>query len=638
MQHVGRSGRHTFSRGLLAPAVCLALGPGLVAAPVQGVEPAEPSPTGVSAGASKSDLRSDYEEYRGWIAYRTPEPTSTGNDAAVTTWIADTDRTAAGGIYAGGGHVFSSYVDCGVPGGLEYAGLGHGTFPLYGVTWDEPPSDQQGHDQTTGAGPWLSFYLVDAHPRTYPVQGSRERGGCHPPRDDHITGDVGEALPPYWLKVPSPAPAGTWPAKLSGTGFHRLYDFVTTYVACLSRSTIDTDGDGFPDDVDLVPGRPGLGTKLGDPAGPNVTMAVPKLGGSTPSTPDGLPACPASRAQDSDQDGIADSDELADETDPFDVDTDGDGAWDGSEAYAATSPLDWDSDDGSVNDGRELTYATNPLSALDDVPLPFEIMWRQLVDKSAKDFKAAEKFGGATASYYHQVLNLVCSAAGVSSTRPGGAATMAACPKMRKQVLKMHRQYGDWAGDFVYDVFQSFLPTVNSGEIRATGKKARRLVYALCAFAAVERGPITGANCLRHKNDIGFSFAGAVHAAHHLYPNFVKVSKEIALSANGGTRLQETILADNLSSERRQHKALFRNAVVPGFKAVGEISGPFKWLATEVVPFAATCEREHAIKDALVDAFGDAGVAIYGRTDSNQEGKIIRTKRCKLWMQVAKRF
>ncbi len=70
-----------------------------------------------------------------------------------------------------------------------------------------------------------------------------------------------------------------------------------------------------------------------------------------------------SPAQDSDNDGLTDEEEINDTgTDPFDPDTDDDGLEDGEEVDEHdTDPTDPDTDGGGINDGQEVNQGTDPL-------------------------------------------------------------------------------------------------------------------------------------------------------------------------------------------------------------------------------------------------------------------------------------
>ena len=54
------------------------------------------------------------------------------------------------------------------------------------------------------------------------------------------------------------------------------------------------------------------------------------------------------------------------------------------------------------------------------------------------------------------------------------------------------------------------------------------------------------------------------------------------------------------------------------------------------VPFAASCERENAIRDAMRDVLGKPkGDKIFAATDPAHEGDIVSTTKCKLWMKTS---
>lgn len=161
----------------------------------------------------------------------------------------------------------------------------------------------------------------------------------------------------------------------------------------------DSDGDGVRD------GAEALGTAGSDPSDPdtdddgacdgavdilNVCVAGEDLnangqvdrGESDPRRPDTdgggaldgaeLAGDPATDPldptdDDSDGDGLGDTDERSQGTDPLDPDTDNDGLNDGDEVRLGTDPLDPDTDDGGASDGREIEAGTNPFDPGDDL-------------------------------------------------------------------------------------------------------------------------------------------------------------------------------------------------------------------------------------------------------------------------------
>jgi hypothetical protein len=98
----------------------------------------------------------------------------------------------------------------------------------------------------------------------------------------------------------------------------------------------DTDGDGAPDDWELLKGF--------DPADPS--------DGDEDPDGDGLPNCL----------------ECCYDADPFDPDTDGDGLLDGEETLLGTDPRDADTDNDGFFDDREILSGTDPLSLCSTPP------------------------------------------------------------------------------------------------------------------------------------------------------------------------------------------------------------------------------------------------------------------------------
>ncbi|MCP4445853.1 MAG: hypothetical protein GY811_10995 [Myxococcales bacterium] len=73
-----------------------------------------------------------------------------------------------------------------------------------------------------------------------------------------------------------------------------------------------------------------------------------------------IPDPPVCTDVDTDGDGICDSDEIANGTDPNNADSDGDGLDDGEEEHWGTDPNNTDTDGDGVSDGDEVTLGTDP--------------------------------------------------------------------------------------------------------------------------------------------------------------------------------------------------------------------------------------------------------------------------------------
>jgi len=133
----------------------------------------------------------------------------------------------------------------------------------------------------------------------------------------------------------------------------------------------DTDNDGLTDGLEK-----GYTTPIASGAsnGSYVPNQVTYLG-TTGWTPDSDPATITdARDQDTDDDGLLDNIEDADqdgsvditETDPVDADTDDDGINDGDENPILLNPLDADSDDDMLTDGLEINRSTGIPSGISD--------------------------------------------------------------------------------------------------------------------------------------------------------------------------------------------------------------------------------------------------------------------------------
>ena len=109
---------------------------------------------------------------------------------------------------------------------------------------------------------------------------------------------------------------------------------------------------------DLIGFDPGVGAQV---AAGNLPFPLtsPEIA-SVPPLP-GIGEIAFSFDTDSDDDGLADGEEIALGTDPFDPDSDDDGLTDGDEVNVyGTNPLDPDTDDDGLNDGDEIALGTDP--------------------------------------------------------------------------------------------------------------------------------------------------------------------------------------------------------------------------------------------------------------------------------------
>jgi len=119
----------------------------------------------------------------------------------------------------------------------------------------------------------------------------------------------------------------------------------------IQETTKDSDDDGVSDSVEETNGTDPL---KADSDGDGVNDGVEKTDGTDP-----LKA-------DSDNDGVDDGDEKANGSDPLKTDSDSDGVDDGDEKANGTDPLKADSDDDGISDSAEKTDGTNPLKSDSD--------------------------------------------------------------------------------------------------------------------------------------------------------------------------------------------------------------------------------------------------------------------------------
>jgi len=139
-------------------------------------------------------------------------------------------------------------------------------------------------------------------------------------------------------------------------------------IDALESSTVDTDGDGVFDEADPAntdPCIPNVNAGPCDQDGDGLTNTEEATEGTDPTNPD------------SDGDGVNDGTEVTNGSDPMNpcdpddtlpgcqIDTDGDGLMDAEEATLGTDPNNPDTDGDGFTDGVEVGNGTNPLDECD---------------------------------------------------------------------------------------------------------------------------------------------------------------------------------------------------------------------------------------------------------------------------------
>jgi gliding motility-associated-like protein len=129
----------------------------------------------------------------------------------------------------------------------------------------------------------------------------------------------------------------------------------------------DTDGDGVVDTQEIIDGTDPL---KADTDGDGVNDGNEKTDGTSATNncefvlaSQTLTPNAAWNTADCDSDGVSNVQEVIDGTDPLNPDTDGDGVNDGEEKIDGTDPLDPDTDDDGLSDGDEKISGSDPLKA-----------------------------------------------------------------------------------------------------------------------------------------------------------------------------------------------------------------------------------------------------------------------------------
>ncbi|HVF33154.1 MAG TPA: hypothetical protein VM933_08965 [Acidimicrobiales bacterium] len=97
------------------------------------------------------------------------------------------------------------------------------------------------------------------------------------------------------FNIGAPTPLDDVPETLSHRQTIRIVQAANetrTVQVCMTRSTVDTDADGLPDDVDLAPSVAAPLVDLGRPGGPGGTVIPSRVPGGVEGT-EGVPGCPA---------------------------------------------------------------------------------------------------------------------------------------------------------------------------------------------------------------------------------------------------------------------------------------------------------------------------------------------------------
>ena len=244
--------------------------------------------------------------------------------------------------------------------------------------------------------------------------------------------------------------------------------------------------------------------------------------------------------------------------------------------------------------------------------LPFA--WNELLYRAEAAYSVAKTRNATSSGYYMQVLNLVCAAA--QSHRPSCQAMVPAYGSAPK----------DWAGEWIYDVFTSFLDTKNLAQLQAELDRlqslvdgAENLANSVCGSRSSSSTFVASLCRARSQfattGDEAALMAGLFHFAGNLRPGFQAATNAAVAGLPDNSSMSQ--VRETVTNLRAEHQNLLTYAVKPGFDVVagsGQISPLGARVAKALVPAFAESFRETAIRQALIAKFGPRGARLYRQT------------------------
>lgn len=251
-------------------------------------------PVAVDAPLAQAADPDIHAEWRGWVAYERSRSTSgeVSEHVVERSWSVDINRAAGGSEWQGSVYSLQEQFieDCGMR-ALEYSGEGMGRVARN----PESPYDTyatsggQDHHGFPAGTPSIDWNLgnsgsVEVQDFVYNCGDPQWADGLRPVEaPGYLAGAAGSYDDPPLTA----ANDHSWQA-----GDDRLRSIV-----CMSRSTVDSDSDGLPDEVDLAPLQHGSALGLGHPMGSAAWSSLIESPYGGPDGQQGLPSCPAAPEQ-----------------------------------------------------------------------------------------------------------------------------------------------------------------------------------------------------------------------------------------------------------------------------------------------------------------------------------------------------